>query len=249
MFSRSPAVPVVLAIDLAESAMGAVRPFLERKNLPVHALAAGEAFAWERVRAVLTGSIEGVRRARSAGHGLSVVFIAQTGSEELAIAAFRAGATDYFREPVDLEDLARSLSGNPPAPSTGGDSMIGASAAMRSIREYIVKAAAAESNVLITGETGTGKELVAEMIHNKSSRARRPLVCVNCAAIPDGLLESELFGYERGAFTGAQTSNAGKLEAANGGAAFFDEISEKTPYAQTKLLRATQGREGDWLRG
>jgi transcriptional regulator with PAS, ATPase and Fis domain len=121
--------------------------------------------------------------------------------------------------------------------------MIGDSPAMRSIRTYIGKAAATDSSVLITGETGTGKELVAELLHKNSARAHKALVCINCAAIPDTLLESELFGYERGAFTGAQAATQGKLEIANGGTIFFDEIGEMTPFAQAKILRVTEGKE------
>jgi len=111
---------------------------------------------------------------------------------------------------------------------------------MAGVRDYIFKLAATDSNALITGETGTGKELVAGLIHSNSARANKPLACINCAAIPDTLLESELFGYERGAFTGAHSSTAGKMEAANGGTVFFDEIGELSAYAQVRLLRAIE---------
>jgi DNA-binding NtrC family response regulator len=97
--------------------------------------------------------------------------------------------------------------------------------------------------VLITGETGTGKELVAQAIHRKSSRAGGPFLCVNCAAIPDGLIESELFGYERGAFTGAASSQPGLLRRADGGTIFFDEVGDMSPLAQSKVLRALETRE------
>ena len=103
--------------------------------------------------------------------------------------------------------------------------------------------ARASSNVLVTGETGTGKELVAKLIHRNSSRAEKALVCINCAAIPDTLLESELFGFERGAFTGATTSREGELAAADGGTAFLDEIGDMSPYAQAKILRAIETHE------
>ena len=105
------------------------------------------------------------------------------------------------------------------------------------------KSAPPDSNVLITGETGTGKELVAELIQQSRSRRPQPFVCINCAAIPDTLLESELFGYEKGAFTGANTASEGKLKLADGGAIFFDEIGDMSPYAQAKILRAIESRE------
>jgi transcriptional regulator with PAS, ATPase and Fis domain len=113
---------------------------------------------------------------------------------------------------------------------------------MQRIREYIPKIATTVSNVLITGETGTGKELVARFIHQSSNRSEKPLACVNCAAIPENLLESELFGHERGAFTGADTATMGQLESANGGTIFFDEIGEMSLYAQSKILRVIEDR-------
>jgi transcriptional regulator with PAS, ATPase and Fis domain len=127
--------------------------------------------------------------------------------------------------------------------TTSTADIVGQSAAMVRLRSYIGKVAATDSNVLITGETGTGKEGVAESIHRAGPRAGGPLVCLNCAAIPDNLLESELFGYDRGAFTGAQTSSAGKLRLAHGGTVFLDEIGEMSPYAQAKLLRVIESRE------
>src|SRR5262249_40836691 len=108
---------------------------------------------------------------------------------------------------------------------------------------YIEKVAALPSNVLITGETGTGKELVAEMIHRKSVRSQRPMVSINCAAIPDSLLESELFGYERGAFTGAASTRDGRLKVADGGTVFFDEVGDMSAYAQAKVLRTIETGE------
>jgi transcriptional regulator with GAF, ATPase, and Fis domain len=124
-----------------------------------------------------------------------------------------------------------------------GAYLVGDSPSMQQLKAYIGKVAAADSNVLITGETGTGKELVAELIQQTSPRWPRPFVCINCAAIPDTLLESELFGYEKGAFTGANTASEGKLKLADGGAIFFDEIGDMSPHAQAKILRAIESRE------
>jgi transcriptional regulator with PAS, ATPase and Fis domain len=113
--------------------------------------------------------------------------------------------------------------------------MLGDSAPIRQIKVYLGKVAAADSPVLITGETGTGKELAAALIHNNSPRRHAPLISINCAAIPDSLLESELFGYERGAFTGAHGTKAGLLQLAEGGTVFLDEVGDMSPYAQAKI--------------
>lgn len=121
--------------------------------------------------------------------------------------------------------------------------MIAGSTAMRQVRAFLLKAAVTDCTVVITGETGTGKELVAEMIHSNSRRSRRSLISINTAALPDSLLESELFGYERGAFTGAFSTQPGKLEAANGGTVFLDEIGDMSLGSQAKLLRAIEKRE------
>jgi DNA-binding NtrC family response regulator len=124
-----------------------------------------------------------------------------------------------------------------------GNRMIGDSPAIQEIKSCIQRIAATDSNVLITGETGTGKELIAELIQRNSRRRQQRYVCINCAAIPDSLLESELFGYERGAFTGAQIAGEGKLEGANGGTVFFDEIGDMSLYAQAKILRLIESKE------
>src|SRR5688572_3887950 len=121
--------------------------------------------------------------------------------------------------------------------------MIGNSLEIWKLKTYLRKVAMTNSHVLITGETGTGKELAAEYIHQHSARSTKPLVTINCAAIPDGLLESELFGYERGAFTGALSSYPGKLKLADGGTVLFDEIGEMSPYAQAKILRVIESNE------
>jgi transcriptional regulator with PAS, ATPase and Fis domain len=121
--------------------------------------------------------------------------------------------------------------------------MIGDSLAIWRLKIYLGKVAMTDSHVLTTGETGTGKELAAQYIHQQSTRRTKPLVSINCAALPDGLLESELFGYERGAFTGAVSSYPGKLKLADGGTVLFDEIGEMSPYAQVKILRVVETKE------
>lgn len=121
-------------------------------------------------------------------------------------------------------------------------SMVGDCPAMRDIKSYIKKVAKTDSTVLITGETGTGKELAAESIHALSSRKKEPLIRVNCAAVPEGLVESELFGHARGAFTGAVATQSGKFELAGGGSLFLDEICEMRPDTQSKVLRCIESK-------
>src|SRR5215472_3564771 len=176
----------------------------------------------------------------------------------LAIAAVKAGITDYFKLPISFDELTASISRclgdfalglrSAVLEMTESDvhaapRMIGESRQVRAVRTQIAKVAPTESTVLITGESGTGKELATELLHRASRRCHRPLVTINCAAIPESLLESELFGYERGAFTGAQGSHDGKLKLADGGTVFFDEIGDMSPSVQAKVLRVIETKE------
>lgn len=179
-----------------------------------------------------------------------VLVVATCGSEAFAVESFRCGAADYFSAGSDLSGfdatVSRLLPATPPSseePLTGGDVLVGKSSVMQALRLHIRRVAGTDCNVLITGETGTGKELVAQLVHHNSTRSAHPLVPINCAAIPDALLESELFGYERGAFTGAHASSQGKLMTANKGSVFFDEIGEMSAAAQAKILRAIETKE------
>lgn len=128
-------------------------------------------------------------------------------------------------------------------PAFAASSMIGNSLAMWKVKSYMRKVALTDSHVLITGETGTGKELAAQYVHQQSARRGKPLIAINCAALPDGLVESELFGYEKGAFTGAVSSYPGKLKLADGGTVLFDEIGDMSLYAQAKILRVIETKE------
>jgi DNA-binding NtrC family response regulator len=178
-----------------------------------------------------------------------LIIISGHSSEVQAIAARRVGVNCYFKTPFSHEELVAIVKRNFPDHNASlseahiDSTIIGDSSAMREIKSYLLKVATTDCTVLITGETGTGKELVAEMIHRTSSRHSRPFVCINCAALPESLLESELFGFERGAFTGAYSSYAGKLKLAEGGTVFFDEIGDMAPNAQAKILRAIEGKE------
>jgi DNA-binding NtrC family response regulator len=187
-----------------------------------------------------------------------LILITDYGSEAHAIAAMRAGVDDYLKAPVTATELLRAIERNLPANSRRSspvrrsdarglglvdEVLVGSSGVLREVKAYIDKVAATDTTVLISGETGTGKELVAELVHQISPRSAKPMVRVNCAALPDDLLESELFGYERGAFTGAHSSYPGKLKTAEGGTFFFDEIGEMSGTAQAKLLRFLENRE------
>ena len=177
------------------------------------------------------------------------IFMTTVSSEELAIAACNAGARRYFRDHwttamlhTAILDLLPTGAVARPRPDSliGGERLVGRSKAMRRLREQLACVAPTNSNVLVLGETGTGKELIAELIHLNGTRARKPLVCLNTSAIPDALLENELFGHERGAFTGASPRHDGKLVAARGGTAFLDEIGDVSLPIQAKLLRAIE---------
>ena len=162
-----------------------------------------------------------------------------------AVRAIKAGAKEYLPLPPDAEMIAAVLQ----AVAQESHALLYRDAAMDSLVKLAEQIAPSDATVLITGESGTGKEVLARLIHRKSRRARQNFVSVNCAAIPDNLLESELFGHEKGAFTGAVARRVGKFEEASGGTLLLDEVSEMHPRLQAKLLRAVQEREIDRVGG
>ena len=189
--------------------------------------------------------------------GIPVIVITAFGSSHSAIEAVRLGAYDFVTKPFDLDDILltaeraldhsylnrvveRLRSQRELAPPSSSGRLIGSSGPMLEVFIMIGKVAETDSTVLICGESGTGKELVAEAIHNYSQRKNRPFVVVNCAALPENLLETELFGHERGAFTGAVSRKTGRFEMAESGTIFLDEIAELSPNLQAKLLRVLQ---------
>jgi DNA-binding NtrC family response regulator len=205
----------------------------------------------------ISEGINETKNIRRQNKSVPIILITRYSSEEKAIAALRAGANDYFIEPFSCEELVTSIQRNISSfyqlPETRqktavtfqyhSQPMLGGSKSMRQARAHLAKVAATDSTVLITGETGTGKDLAAELIHHNSTRRKKPFVCVNCAAMPESLVESELFGYERGAFTGAMATKPGKFELANSGTIFLDEVADMTPYAQAKILRTIECKE------
>ena len=177
-----------------------------------------------------------------------VAVITAYGSAESAVAALKAGAFDYVEKPVTPEkvrSLVRSALKVPePVAALRGDrSLVGESPAMRQVRALIDKVARSQAPVFITGETGTGKEVAARLVHRLGVRADAPFVAVNCGAIPENLMESEFFGYRKGAFTGADSDRDGFFQAAQGGTLFLDEVADLPLAMQVKLLRAIQEKK------
>ncbi|MEY4511400.1 MAG: hypothetical protein RLZZ450_3522 [Pseudomonadota bacterium] len=205
-----------------------------------------------------TDGLDVLRAAKEVSQLTEVIVMTAYGTIESAVEAMRLGAQDYIQKPFTEQELLlkvqkaieqRRIAGEMSVMAAEFrerykfDNIIGRSGAVRDVLARIVRIAPTDATVLITGESGTGKELVARAVHANSKRATRPFVSVNCAAISETLLESELFGHVRGAFTGAVSARKGLFEEANGGTFFFDEIAETPPSFQAKLLRAIQEGE------
>jgi two-component system response regulator PilR (NtrC family) len=199
--------------------------------------------------------VELLRRASAVAPDTPAIVITAFGSKETAVEAMRHGAVNYVEKPFDVEEMRlharralgqRALSNENRrlrARLTVNGELLGRSPAMKEVRDLVERVAPADCTVLITGESGTGKEVAARAIHHASGRSEKPLISVNCAAIPAELLESELFGHVRGAFTGADRSRAGLVEAAVGGTLFLDEIGDMPATMQAKLLRVLQEKK------
>ncbi|HUI62131.1 MAG TPA: PEP-CTERM-box response regulator transcription factor [Steroidobacteraceae bacterium] len=210
-----------------------------------------------------TQSLDLLRRILNISPDTKLIAMIERDARELAVAAVGVGATDFYYKPLDagvlsivvrrafrireLEEENWRLRERTGAMALEG--IIGVSDSMRSLCRAIEKVAPTNATVLLLGESGTGKELLARALHRLSSRAHQQFVAINCAAIPDNLLESELFGYEKGAFTGAAKRTPGKLEAANGGTIFLDEIGEMPASLQAKMLRVLQERTVERIGG
>ncbi len=257
-------MPEILVIEDEAVIRTALRRFLERNKFRVAEASsvseARESFKVDRFDLIITDlrlpGAPGTDIIQSCAD-VPVLIMTSYASLRSAVDAMRLGAVDYIAKPFDYDDLLTAIrrilrEKSAPKTSQAGSSrasdaaipgMIGSCGPMQVVQERIRRVAPTPATVLITGETGTGKELVARAIHATSLRADKPLICINCAAIPETLIESELFGYEKGAFTGAATNRMGLIEAADGGTLFLDEIGELPVEAQARLLRFIQEGE------
>jgi two-component system response regulator HydG len=259
----------VLVVDDERTLRGAVAMMLRNAGYDVSEAADGESaieLATQRAYdLVLTdlkmGGIDGLtvlKRIREVQPLTELIVMTAYGTIESAVEAMRAGAFDYIQKPFTEQELLVKVSKAIDKRQLGAayallaqefrdrykfDNVIGRSTAIRDVIARIVKISSSDATVLITGESGTGKEMVAKAIHANSKRSNKPFVTVNCAAMTETLIESELFGHVKGAFTGASKDRRGLFEEANGATFFFDEVAETTPGFQAKLLRAIQEGE------
>jgi DNA-binding NtrC family response regulator len=264
------AVPHVLIVDDELNIRRVLAAMLKREGYDVTAAEDGEqallVLQKTPIDVVVTdlvmprlGGMELLRRASADFPDVPVIVITAHGTVDSAVQALKAGAFDYVTKPFEQAELSKVIAKaaraheietrSVHAGGAGQPPLVGSSAAMRAIHEVVAKVADSPTTVLLTGESGTGKELVARELHRLSSRRDRPLIKVNCAAIPKDLVESELFGYEKGAFTGAVGSKPGRFELADGGTLFLDEIGEIPVEMQVKLLRALQESEFERVGG
>jgi two-component system, NtrC family, response regulator AtoC len=262
----------VLVVDDESNIRRVLAALLKREGYEVTVAADGEQAlaAMQRVPVdvVVTdlvmprlGGMDLLRRVATDFPDVPVIMITAHGTVDTAVEAMKAGAFDYITKPFEQEELtkviakaarARVLEGqhvHPPVAEGEKPPLVGQSPGLRAVYDLVARVADSPSTVLITGESGTGKELVAQALHRGSSRRSQPLIKVNCAAIPKDLVESELFGYEKGAFTGAVASKPGRFELADGGTLFLDEIGEIPVEMQVKLLRALQESEFERVGG
>jgi two-component system NtrC family response regulator len=265
----------ILIMDDEAQERSRIESFLKQKGYEVTALAnvpsAIEAMQRERYDVFLTDcNIPGVDalrtsdEARKINPDMAVIIMTSFGTIETAVKAIKAGAYDYLPKPIDLEQLVVLIGRISERQSLlrenarlreelidryKFDEIASTSHAMEEVLNLTGRVAGSSATVLLRGESGTGKELIARAIHYHSPRAGRPLVKVNCAALPETLLESELFGHEKGSFTGAASRRIGRFEAADGGTLFLDEIGDIPPSVQVKLLRVLQEKEFERLGG
>ena len=260
----------ILVVEDGQSQREILRDFLRDEGYPVSEAENGES-ALDQLREnyfdlVLTDykmpGMDGMvllQAAKQLNPEIDVVVMTAFGTIEAAVRAMKAGASDYIAKPIDLDELQllierisgrrtiirenkmlrKELRGKEVTP----DQIIFRSVAMEEVINLVGRVAQSRATVLIQGESGTGKELIARLIHDLSPRAEKPMTIVNCAALPENLLESELFGHEKGAFTGATGTRLGRFEEADGGSLFLDEIGELSNTVQVKLLRFLQERE------
>jgi two-component system response regulator HydG len=266
--------PTVLVVDDEPSNLTSLEKIFQREGMRVlaapSAKAALDLMRSHRVEVVLTdlmmpgvSGIELLRALKQLAPDTEVVMMTAYGTVETAVQAMREGAYDFVEKPLKRMSIVKSVRKAAERQSLVAENkslrqeikllttrrIVGSSPALRRVLDVATQAAPSSATVLVLGESGTGKELVARFIHEHSSRARAPFVAVNCSAIPETILEAELFGYERGAFTGALARREGRFAKAAGGTLFLDEIGELTPSVQVKLLRVLQEGEYEPLGG
>jgi len=260
--SPNPAPPApILIVDDDDGQRSLLQTFLNGRGFPTVTASSGE----EALKSLAGGNVsmmisdvrmpgmsglETFRRARQIHATLPVLLVTAYADIREAVGAMRDGALNYLAKPIDLDELLASVQnvtgirtaapGPAPEDIPLPKEIVARSPLMLAVFRDAALVAPSESRVLITGESGVGKEVLADVIHAWSPRAKGPMVKVNCAAIPETLLESELFGHEKGAFTGAVALHTGRFEEAGGGSIFLDEVSEMSPQLQAKLLRVTQ---------
>jgi DNA-binding NtrC family response regulator len=200
--------------------------------------------------------LELLRHCRRLRPDIQAIVITAYGTIDVAVEAMKRGATDFITKPFELDTLLGTIrvaservakAGAAAAGASGPEDVVAVAPAMQSLMEQVRAVAPFQTTVLVTGETGTGKEMIARAIHRHSPRREKPLVALNCAAVPEQLLEDELFGHVKGAFTGAQSGREGRFELADGGTLFLDEIGDMSLPLQAKLLRVLQEREFEKL--
>jgi len=262
-------VEKILVVDDEQSLREVLSIMLNRTGYAVTSVAGGEEavelLSREIFDLVITDlrmpdvdGMEVLKAAKSASPETVVLVITAFATADSAVEAMKQGAFDYLTKPFQVDEVQliirnalekrrltteNILLKREMASQSSFAQLVGQSEAMQKVFEVVRKVADSKSNVLICGESGTGKELVARAIHYNSSRSSMPFVAVNCSAVPETLLESELFGHMKGSFTGAMSNKAGLFEVANGGTMFLDEIGDTTPAIQVKLLRVIQERE------
>lgn len=270
------AVPevAILIVDDEASNLTSLSKIFEKEHMRVltadGAKRALEVLRHHRVHVVLTdlmmpgpSGVELLKAVKEVSPNTEVVLMTAYGTVETAVTAMRQGAYDFVEKPLKRATIVRSVKKalehgllvaendqlRAELRALTDRQIVGQSQSLRAVLETAAQAAPSMANVLILGESGTGKELVARYVHSKSLRAAAPFVAVNCAAIPETILEAELFGYEKGAFTGASSKREGRFERARGGTVFLDEIGELSPAVQVKLLRVLQEGEFEPLGG
>src|SRR6185436_8647368 len=259
-------MPKVLVVDDEPAMVKVLSGFLAQEKIPCVTASSGEAalkvLHADDIGVIVTDlkmtgmdGLQLLEHALNIDRSLQVILMTAHGTSEIGQRAWELGAAGYVRKPFDRDEILFEVRRALDRVQAGGEvsenpsEMVGQSAPMKDVYALVARVAPTSSTVLIRGESGTGKELVARAVHDQSKRKGKPFIKVICAALPETLIESELFGYDKGAFTGAAASKPGRFELAEGGTIFLDEIGDLTPATQVKLLRVLQDRQFERLGG